>query len=1042
MTRLIRYLIGTLVLALCAGMAVAADTKPITLGVFALRPKPIIEAAWRPFADYLGSGLGGREVRLRILDQAEMQAALRANELDLVLTNPAHFIALRAENELSGAIATQVNLDYGRPVSTYGGVIVTRADNPAIRRLADLEGKVVATSSANFLATYAAQALELKAAGIDPETLHLKPLDQEQDSAVFAVIAREADAAFIRTGLLEQLIREGHPEVSSLRVINRQSPPDYPYVTSTRLYPEWPLVTLPHVDQSVVRKIGALALLLPAEHPAAQAAAIQGFTVAADYSDVETLLRELRLPPFEAAPVFTWDDVWTRYRLKLLAVALAAAALIVLLLRLLWAHMRMKTLATALEFEHQHLGNVVEATRAGSWEWDVGSGERRVDRRWAEMLGLGGEERLILNLDRWRTLVHPDDLARVETALVGHLNGETSYYEQDLRLRHQAGHWVWVHDRALVLRHNDAGRPELVVGAQIDISGRKRNEEKLRLAANVFSSSYEAIVVTDAENRIIDVNPAFVRITGYTREEALGKTPSLLRSGRHDTDFYRKMWAALTETDHWQGEIWNRRKSGEEYAEILSISRVKDDSGMLSHYVAVFVDISRLKRHEEELNRIAHFDPLTGAPNRRLLDERLRQAIARARRSDRPLAVCVLDLDEFKPINDRYGHEIGDRVLVTTVQRLSTMLRGTDTVARLGGDEFVLLLEDVANTKVLERILLAVSAPIQIGTETVSVSVSIGATLFPEDDADSDTLLRHADQAMYRAKQQGRNCIQMFDPDIEVELVNRRQRHARLDQALQAREFILHYQPQVDMATGGIVGTEALIRWLHPEEGLLPPASFLPYIEGTTLESALGEWVIGTALSQIQAWEHAGHPLSASVNIGANHLLQPDFPERLEQLLARHPEVPPNRLELEILESTAIDDMETALEALRTCRALGVRLALDDFGTGYASLKYFRQLPVDRLKIDRSFVLDMLDDAEDRAIVQSVIQLAEAFGREVIAEGVETPEHAAALRALGCRLGQGYGIARPMPAEHIVGWLSWYAGHDNRSESSAEPSVA
>jgi diguanylate cyclase (GGDEF)-like protein/PAS domain S-box-containing protein len=1019
-----------LLLAALACPPLLAETR-LSFGVHSSRPKAVVEAAWQPFIDYLNASLDGVHVELRALDDGEASSALAQGKLDLLLTNPAHFIALRASNPLSGAIATLVGEHEGQPLTEFGGVILVRAADRRFATLADLAGKRIGTTQANFLGTYPAQAFELHAAGTDPASLRILPLGQSHDSVIDAVLDARVDAGFVRTGLLERLTAEGR-DLSALRVLNPQTWPGFPLHSSTRLYPEWPLVALSRADQAVVRRIVALALSLDAAHPAARAARIHGFTIAADYSAVEEVLRTLRVAPFDASPAFTWNDVWTRYKDSLFALSLALVTIVLLLVRLTQRNLALsrandasQRLAAEVELERHHLRNVVEATQAGSWEWNLETGEWRADARWAQILGLDSSAHITGERSCWRTRVHPDDLAEADEELERHIRGETPFYEQDLRLRHHDEHWVWVHDRALAVRRDADGRALLLTGAQVDISRRKASEDKLRLAASVFSSSYEAIVITDADNRIVDVNPAFCRITGYSREESLGRDPGMLNSGRQSREFYRAMWQSLEANDHWQGELWNRRKDGGDFAEVLSISRVRDAKGRITHHLAMFSDISRLKQHEEELNRIAYFDPLTGAPNRRLLDDRLRQAIAHARRTRKPLAVCVIDLDGFKPINDQYGHEAGDQVLVAIVDRLNAILRASDTVARLGGDEFVLLLEDMESKRVLERVLEAIRAPLQLASDQVSVSASIGVTLFPEDDADSETLLRHADQAMYRAKQRGRNCIQFFDAEVETQQRIRKQRVDRLEQALSRQEFVLHYQPQVDMIDGRALGMEALLRWQHPDRGLLAPAEFLPDLEGSELEKRLGQWVIDSALGQLERCRDAGLDLSVSVNVGARPLLMPGFVADVRSALERHPDIPPSRLELEILESTALDDVSLAMDVLDACRRLGVRIALDDFGTGYASLRHLRQLPVDRLKIDRSFVLDMLDDKDARAIVAAVVQLARTFDREVIAEGVETPAHAAALIALGCRLGQGYGIARPMPAAHVTGWFSW-----------------
>ena len=1029
---LIRRLLRTVVLLVCLSLgstALHARTE-LDFGVYSARPKALVEASWQPFVDYLNQHLYGVEVRLHALDDAGLQRALAAGEIDLLLTNPVHFIELRASNPLSGAIATVVADAGGQALSEFGGVILVRAGDASLKTLADLRGRRVGTTHANFLATYPAQALEMKAAGIDPGSLRMFTLQQTQDSVVEAVLDGRVDAGFVRTGLFEALVAEGR-DLSGLRVLHPLQHPGFPLRSSTRLYPEWPLVALRQADPALMRKVAALALGLETAAPAARAAGIHGFTIPADYARVEEMLRELRLPPFDATPPFTWNDVWARYHETIFVLGLATLAIVLLVrlaqrnLALSQANAAARRLAAEIELDRHHLRNVIEATQAGSWEWNLETGEWKMDARWAAMLGLAaadcdGEGRAC-----WRKRVHPADLAEAERELDRHIRGETAFYEHDLRLRHRDGRWIWVYHRALAVRRDADGRALLLTGAQIDIDRRKENEERLRLAASVFSSSYEAILITDVDNRIVDVNPAFCRITGYSREESLGRDPGMLASGRQGREFYRAMWQAIEEHDHWQGELWNRRKDGSEFAEVLSISRVRDARGRVIHHLAMFSDISRLKKHEEELNRIAYFDPLTGAPNRRLLDDRLRQAIAHSRRTGKPLAVCVIDLDGFKPVNDQLGHEAGDQVLIGIVDRLGAILRASDTVARLGGDEFVLLLEDLEGERVLERVLEAIRTPIALASQQVCVSASIGVTLFPEDDADPDTLLRHADQAMYRAKQRGRNCIQFFDASVEEQQRVRKERLERLDQALRRQEFVLHFQPQVDMADGRPLGMEALLRWQHPERGLLAPGEFLPDLEGTELETRLGQWVVDHALGALERCRAAGLDIGVSVNVGPGPLMQAGFVASVRSALERHPDIPPERLELEILESTALDDMVLAMDVLEACHRLGVRIALDDFGTGYASLRHFRQLPFDRLKIDRSFVLDMLEDGEARAIVGAVVQLARTFGREVIAEGVETPAHAAALLALGCRLGQGFGIARPMPVEHIPGWVSW-----------------
>ncbi|MBK1721270.1 EAL domain-containing protein [Thiocystis violacea] len=661
----------------------------------------------------------------------------------------------------------------------------------------------------------------------------------------------------------------------------------------------------------------------------------------------------------------------------------------------------------------------------GSWEWDVAKDKVTWSEQLFRIVQMDPAKGAPAFAEHHR-LFSPEDLAG-EQAVVDAAIKQGKPYALELHLRRRDG------TTRVCLAH---GYPEIGPNHQVtyfygtfqDITERKQAEDKLRLAASVFEHSSEAILVTDAENRIIDTNHAFSATTGYERASVLGKDPNILASGRHDAAFYRAMWDAITHTGSWRGEIWNRRKDGEIYAELLAISTVRSADDSVQNYIGVFSDISAFKAHEAELDRIANYDPLTALPNRRLLSDRLEQALAGIRRSGRLMAVCYLDLDDFKPINDHYGHEVGDQVLIGIANRLRQLLRAQDTVARLGGDEFVLLFNDLARSEdshaLLERVLATVTRPIILNGVTHRVSASIGVALSPPDVNNADSLLRHADQAMYRAKDAGGNRSHFYDAEQDRLIQDRRLKLQHLEAALNGQELVLYYQPKVDMVSRKVIGVEALIRWPHPDGGLLLPAAFLPIVEGSDLEIAIGEWVIAAALTQMASWQRQGLNVSVSVNIAAGHLLQPSFAQRLERLLAAHPECDPGRLELEILETSALSDIARASQTLKACRALGVRFALDDFGTGYSSLAYFRRLPIDVLKIDQSFVRDMLDDPEDIEIVESVVRLALAFDRSVIAEGVETPEHGALLNSLGCRLGQGFGIARPMLADAIPAWVS------------------
>jgi len=566
----------------------------------------------------------------------------------------------------------------------------------------------------------------------------------------------------------------------------------------------------------------------------------------------------------------------------------------------------------------------------------------------------------------------------------------------------------------------------------IDLTERKQAADKLQLAANVFTHAREGIFITDAQGEIVDVNEAFTRITGYGKAESLGKTPRMLNFDRHPPEFFDAMWAALRGEGHWNGEVWNQRKNGDVYAAMLTISAVRDGAGVNQHYVALFTDITPMKVHEQELEHIAHFDALTQLPNRVLLSDRLEQAIIQSQRRKHSVAVVFLDLDGFKAVNDLHGHEAGDELLVALSHRMKAALREGDTLARVGGDEFVAVLVDLEQPQdfepVVQRMLHATSDSIVIGDLMLQVSASMGVTIYPQDGVDAELLMRHADQAMYEAKHAGKNRYHQFDVIHDSAVKTQRESLERIRCALDQEEFVLHYQPKVNMKTGQVIGAEALIRWQHPQQGLLAPGAFLPVIEDHPISVDLGEWVIASALAQMAQWQRAGLVLSVSVNIGARQLQQAGFSLRLAELLAGQPEVVPQALQLEVLETSFMHDINQVSGVMRSCCELGVRFALDDFGTGYSSLTYLRRLPAELLKIDQSFVRDMLGDPDDLAIVKGVIGLAAAMGRAVIAEGVETAAHGEMLLSLGCNLAQGYGIARPMPARDVASWVAlWHA---------------
>jgi len=649
----------------------------------------------------------------------------------------------------------------------------------------------------------------------------------------------------------------------------------------------------------------------------------------------------------------------------------------------------------------------------------------KVNQQFCRQLGYAVDD--ILKLDS-QHITCPEDLANDQSHVAQLLSGQAQDYSLEKRFRHKDGHWVWMH-MAVTLLRDAQGAPRYFISAASDISQQKLTEQALLLSASVFSHAREGIMITDMAGSIVEVNDSFTRITGYSRDEALGQNPRFLSSGRQRPAYFAAMWYSLKTKGHWYGEVWNRRKNGEVFAEMQTISVVRDSQGTAQHYMSLFSDITALKLHQQQLEHMAHYDALTALPNRVLLADRLKQAMHHVLRRKQLLAVVYLDLDGFKQINDIHGHALGDQVLVALAGRIKLALREGDTLARIGGDEFVAVLVDLENPQacvpLLLRILNVTSEPMLINGKTLQVSASLGVTFYPQvDGMDADQLQRQADQAMYQAKLAGKNRYHVFDAEQDRSMRGHHATLTHIRQALARHELVLYYQPKVNMRTGQVIGAEALIRWQEPEKGLLLPALFLPLIENHPLAIEVGEWVIHSALAQMQHWHTLGLDISVSVNVGAHQLQQPNFVTRLQDILAAHPELAPSCLELEVLETSALEDIAWVSQVIGQCHDMGVKFALDDFGTGYSSLTYLKRLPVSLLKIDQSFVRDMLDDPDDLAILKGVIGLAAAFKHQVIAEGVETVAHGVALLQLGCEFGQGYGIARPMPAAELPGWVT------------------
>jgi len=556
-----------------------------------------------------------------------------------------------------------------------------------------------------------------------------------------------------------------------------------------------------------------------------------------------------------------------------------------------------------------------------------------------------------------------------------------------------------------------------------DISDIHHMNQRLELFGAVFENTAEGIMITDPNKRIIEINEAFRTITGYSASEVVGKTPTLLSSGRHPLSFYKTMWRTIRDTGRWSGEIWNRKKSGAIYPELLTVNALTGEDGEVSHYVGIFSDITRLKNSQEKLKHLTHYDALTDLPNRALLVERIEQAIRHCNRTSARMALVMLDLDRFKHINESYGHTIGDKLITDVANNLRQVVRGDDTLARIGGDEFVLLFEEIEDVTKLgfmtERIQRALAAPIDLPDQVVNMTASMGICVYPDDGANASELIRNADAAMFHAKAQGRNTYQFYTEELTRKAFEVLLMENDLRQAIERNELALYYQPQIDMRSGMITGAEALIRWHHTALGTISPARFIPIAEESGLIVELGDWVMHEGCRQLSTWINRGIALQQlAINVAALQLKRGGLVARLGELMREYA-IESDQIVLEVTEGFVMDRTERSISQLNALCDLGVTLAIDDFGTGYSSLSYLKNLPMDKLKIDQSFVRGVPIDRSDVALTKTIIELATGLGMEVIAEGVETQEQAEFILSQGCIYAQGYYFGKPMPAREF-----------------------
>jgi len=888
-----RSVIAIAIAWLVLSLPALASGPPLVIGVLSFRPTAVAEAQWHPLAEHLNKTVKGSRFTLKVFGYDDLKEAVRQQKVDIVITQPAEYVRMVHQNGLSSPLATIINLEKGQPVRAFGGVILVLSHRSDLRSLKDLGGKRIAAASRLSFGTYLMQAYELSKAGIKPASILETGLPQ--DLTVNALLEGKVDAAFVRTGVLEALVREGTLSADQVRVLTPQKYPGYPLALSTRLYPEWPVVAMSHVPDEVTVRIAGALLSLPHGGSRARSMGIYGFTVPADYEPVRALMRELRAPPFDIAPAMTFHDIWQHYSLPILTLALALVAMLLMAARELILRQRLTSFGNAM-----------------------------------------GEGMYVLNR-----------------------RGRATY-----------------------------------------------------------------------------VNRTTCQLLGYSREDLLGKELLQFIVSPVSTPQNFRGLNPMIDPDRWnqsfEGENMFVSASGRHFPVEVSSQAVLR-KGKFLRTVTVFSDITERKTQSERVYKLAYYDQVTGLPNRRFLLDRLQQHLTGRQSAPQWGALLFCDLDRFKQLNDTLGHKFGDALLQAVALRMSHLIAEEGTVAHTGGDEFALLLGHLdANPETAidqahataEKIRLAMREPFEINGQHYKISVSIGVVMFEGHEQEPEELLKRADIAMYQAKESGRNAIRFFDKIIEMQLNRQVVLEADLHQALEKKEFVLYYQPQVD-ATGRVLGVEALVRWQHPQRGLVFPGEFIGLAEETGLILPLGQWVLEQACEQINAWRNspATAHLIVAVNLCAHQIFQSDFVESVKNTLKIHG-TDPKKLQLELTESVLARNIDDVIDKMSQLVALGMTFSLDDFGTGYSSLNYLKRLPLHQLKIDASFVRDLVTDPNDASITQTIITLGNSLGLEVIAEGVEHQIQKDLLALQGCQFFQGYYFGRPQPAEKLTALLA------------------
>ena len=977
----------------------------VKIGILAFRSKAETIKEWTPTINYLHTIESKDTFTMIPLTYPEINNAVKNNKLDFVITNSGHYVYLESMYNIS-RIATMMRYKNGHWIDRFGGVIFTRADRDDIKTADDLKNKKIAAVDSESLGGYATQMYELYKYNIHANDFHLDYTGMPHANVVKEVLEGRADVGFVRTDVLEDMVNSKKINLKDLKIIHPQRIAGFPYLLSTALYPEWPIAQMSHVSKNLSNKI-IVALLSHSQHKTPSEEDI-GWSAPMEYRDIHEVFHTLRLPPYDKADNFTVADVYERYQIFIwITGTLSFIILIGIILEI--------TLRRKLFVESKKNELFLRNSGDGIHILDQQGNIIQVSDQFCDMLGYKREEMIGKHVSQWDNHIsidmihHEIDTAKHHRHIIHtkHIRKDASQYDAEVTISFietRKGYWIYCLAR--------------------DVTKELHEKIDMELAALVYKHSSDAMVISDENVKIISVNPAFETLTGYTMEEVLDHPTSVLSSKEHGNDFYHKMWESLNAGGYWEGEIIDRAKDGEFFSKWLTIQTVYDRANHPYRRIAIFSDITNHKEEKYKIWYQANFDSLTGLSNRSMFIFRLEQKLLDIEKAGQMMALLFLDLDHFKEVNDTIGHEKGDILLKEAARRISKSVHKNDVVARLGGDEFIIMLPKIDSLDdiqtVAQKLLSQLSAPFHIDHELVYISASIGITVSPEDGIKSETLLINADQAMYAAKAGGKNQYHFFTSMMQTTIQKRMKIIQELREAIDKKEFVVYYQPIVEAISKKVFKAEALVRWIKADGTIVSPADFIPIAEETELIVDIGTFVFQSVTQLLSKWRSTYEPkFQISVNkspvqfrreyTDGNNII-----DWIEKYSLNY-----DAIVVEITEGLLMDKSKIVLRKLDNLQNKGVALSMDDFGTGYSSLSYLKRFNIDFIKIDQSFVRNLEDEANDKAICEAITAMANKMKIKVIAEGVETQYQADYLTSIGCDYLQGYLFSKPIPAQEF-----------------------